>query len=93
MASLTIRNIPEHVMKRLREAAEEQRRSINAQSLVWLEEAAGRWVSREDRERIFDEIEQTRERLFRKYGKFPDSAKLVRKMRDERTEHWSRRGH
>ena len=40
MPSLTIRNIPEKLIQRIREAAAEERRSVNAQVLYWLERAA-----------------------------------------------------
>jgi len=37
MASLTIKNVPDQLLKRLREAAAEQRRSLNQQVIVLLE--------------------------------------------------------
>lgn len=39
MASLTIKNVPDHLLKRLRATAAEQRRSLNQQVIVLLESA------------------------------------------------------
>lgn len=42
MASLTLKNVPEDVLDGLREAAEEDRRSLNQQVVVLLDEALRR---------------------------------------------------
>jgi hypothetical protein len=39
MASLTLKDIPDHVMERLRELADVERRSLNRQAIVLLERA------------------------------------------------------
>lgn len=88
MAGLTVRNIPEDVMQKLREAAAEEKRSVNAQVVHWLEEAARKRMSPEERERLFSDIQTLREETFRRHGMGSDSAKLIRRMRDERTAHW-----
>jgi len=90
MPSLTVRDIPEKVMRKLREAAAEERRSLNGQAIHWLEEAARKRISPKERERLFADIRTLREETFRRRGMGSDSAKLIRRMRDERTAHWLR---
>lgn len=90
MASLTVRDISEEVMQKLREAAAEERRSVNGQVIHWLEEAARRRMSLEERERLFSDIRTLREETLRRHGMGSDSAKVIRRMRDERAAHWLR---
>lgn len=90
MASLTVRDIPEEVMRKLREAAVEERRSVNGQVIHWLEEAARKRMNPEERERLLSDIRTLREETFRRRGMGSDSAKLIRRMRDERSAHWLR---
>jgi hypothetical protein len=85
MASLTIRNVPEDILGPLRQAAEEERRSINSQALYWLEDTAQRWQSRTEFGQLFDRIRARREEIYRRHGVGSDSAKIIRRMRDERT--------
>lgn len=85
MATLTIRNIPEELMVRLRQAAEGQRRSINAEALFWLEDVAERQWSRAEIEAWFDRVRANREAIYRKHGVSSDSVGIIRRMRDERT--------
>ena len=85
MASLTIRNIPEDILGPLRQAAEEERRSINSQALYWLEDTAQRWQSRTGIGQLFEGIREGREQIARRHGVGSDSAKIIRRMRDERT--------
>lgn len=88
MASLTVRNIPDEVMEKLRAAATEQRRSVNSQVIHWLEECAGRQMSRADNDQLLAGILALREEGYRRHGMGSDSAKVIRRMRDARTAHW-----
>ena len=45
MANLTVRNIPERALNRLRERAAASRRSLNNEIVVLLEQAVERWPS------------------------------------------------
>ena len=84
MASLTVRNIPESVLKRLRQAARESRRSVNAQAITWLEEAAQRWNSPRDWDQLLKRIRSRREAIYRRHGMGSDSAAIIREMRNGR---------
>jgi hypothetical protein len=74
-------------MRRLRQAAGEEKRSLNAQASYWLEASASRWRSRAERDQLFESIQATREAIYRKHGMGSDSTKIIRRMRDERTAH------
>ena len=39
-----------------------------------------------ENDNFYERARQIREELFRKYGKFDDSTKIIREMRDEREE-------
>ena len=84
MSSLTVRDIPEEVMQRLREAATEDRRSINSQTVFWLEQAARQRMSLDERTRLVSRVRSLRRAITRRRGTGPDSAKIIRRMRDER---------
>lgn len=90
MASLTVRNIPDEVMEKLRKTAAEESRSVNAQIIRWLEDSAARQISRVDRDKLLDGIRALREEIRRTHGVGRDSGELIREMRDERTAHWMR---
>lgn len=81
MRSLTIRAIPESVLKKMRRAAKEQRRSLNSQALDWLEQGAERWHNQERQRDLFDAIRANRQSIFRRHGLGTDSVELVRNMR------------
>lgn len=87
MASLTVRNIPADVMQKLREAAAEGKRSLNAQVIHWLEEAARRLVRDQDWDQLLSDIRSGREAIRRRHGPGSDSAQIIRQMREERTAH------
>ena len=86
MVALTIRNIPDHVIERLRDAAGKERRSVNQQAIYWLGRAAGLAVDRERVRGLLDEIEANREEMAAAGGGGSDSTELIRKMRAERTQ-------
>jgi hypothetical protein len=81
MPSLTIREIPEDVLKKMRRAAKEQRRSLNSQALEWLEQSANQWRRGTDLHDLLESIRTTRESISRKYGRGTDSVELIRAMR------------
>jgi hypothetical protein len=81
MPSLTIREIPEDVLKKMRRAAKEQRRSLNSQALEWLEQSANQWKRGTDLRDLLESIRNTRESIGRRYGLGTDSVQLVRAMR------------
>jgi hypothetical protein len=81
MPSLTIREIPEEILKKMRRAAKEQRRSLNSQALEWLEQSAKQWRRETDLHDLLESIRATRESIGRKYGRGTDSVELVRAMR------------
>lgn len=85
MPSLTIRNIPEPVLRRMRQAAKVERRSQNSQAVHWLENGATQWEGARDLHRAIAAIRERREAMFRRHGKGIDSVELVRRTR--------RRGH
>ena len=62
MASLTIRNIPDDVMEKLRKTATEENRSLNAQVLHWLAVSARRELSQSEGEELYRKIEALSQR-------------------------------
>lgn len=59
MATLTIKNMPEHLYKQLKAQARRQRRSINQEALVCIEQAVGHGY--DDEEALQEEIRSLRE--------------------------------
>jgi plasmid stability protein len=84
MASLTIRNLSDELLARLREVAADEKRSVNAQALYWLERAARSSRSAGERMRLFERIWANREAIGRRHGPGTDSVKLIRQMRSQR---------
>jgi plasmid stability protein len=87
MASLTVRNIPEQVMSKLRGTAAERNRSLNAQAIRWLQDSANRQASERDWDRFLAEVRAAKREMRRRHGPGTDSAELIRQMREERTVH------
>lgn len=81
MPSLTIREIPEDVLKKMRRAAKQQRRSLNSQALQWLEHGANEWRKTTEIRDLLEAIRNTRESMSRRLGRGADSVELVRAMR------------
>jgi len=77
--NVLIRNIDEKTVKELRKQAEENKRSLQAELKMILDERAEyrrryrRW--RKNTDRIFNELKKSGQ-------KFPDSAELIREDRD-----------
>jgi plasmid stability protein len=81
MASLTIRDVPDDVLDRLRRVAAEQRRSVNAQAIQWLEDASRRQWNRGEWDDLLEDLRKGRRGL---RSQRSDSAQLIRRMRDTR---------
>ena len=84
MPSLTIRNLSENLMDRLRQAAQGEKRSVNAQALHWLDSGARRWVSPGERAKLLTEIRSLRDRVYARHGMGTDSSVLTRRARAQR---------
>ena len=85
MPSLTIRNLSEDLMDRLRQAAQGKKRSVNAQVLHWLDSGARRWVSPAERAKLLTEIRTLRDRVYAHHGMGTDSSVLTRRTRAQRS--------
>ena len=81
MASLTVRNIPDNLLKTMRRAAREQHRSLNSQALEWLEQGARQQQSRTESSALMESIRINREAMYREFGSDSDSVRLIRAMR------------
>ncbi len=90
MPSLTIRNIPEELLQRLRDEAKGQRRSINQEALTWLESQAVRMPSFEERQKRLEEAERRRKRLQKAYPNGFDPVEAM--IEDRRARGFSARG-
>jgi antitoxin FitA len=79
MPSITIKNVPEDLLERLRERAKKHRRSLQAEVLTVLEEA--------ERQRRTLTLEEVRERV-RALNLTPrdEAAEIVRADRDARSD-------
>jgi plasmid stability protein len=73
--NISIKNVPEEVAQRLRDRAEKNRRSLQRELLVILEEAAGPKLSARDA------LERVRALGLETPG---ESVRLIRQMRDAR---------
>jgi len=78
MAQILVRKLDEEVVKRLKERASENGRSLEAEVRVILEEAAN--SSQLDMETARRRIDELRRRF--KGRKFPDTVELIREGRD-----------
>lgn len=78
MAQILVRNLDEEVVKRLKERAKKEGRSLQSEVKVILEQALNtQMVDMKTARRLVDEI---REKF--KGRKFPDSVELIREDRD-----------
>ena len=89
MGRLTVKDIPEEVVKKLKQAAAEEHRSVNCQAIHWLEQSARRWMSFEDRTGLIRRIESLRKTIAQRHGPASDSTKIIRRMRMERVKRLS----
>ena len=56
MAILTLESVPESLLRALSQAAEQSRRSLNAQALHWLGQKADHWSGCQERERVLRQM-------------------------------------
>jgi plasmid stability protein len=78
--NLTIKNIPEEIHRILKRTAAERGRSLNAQVILGLEEAA----NDAERRRRMRENHDAMTRRIAKMPKLPSSVSLIREDRDRR---------
>ena len=78
MAQILVRNLDEEVVRKLKERAKLQGRSLQSEVRMILQGAAGREMMTMEEARRFSE--KIAARLGKK--KFPDSAELIREDRD-----------
>ena len=88
MRNILVRGVPAKVRLRLQRLARFQNASMNQallELLAWaLEEKEKQTEAEHEREEVFRRVDELRERLRKKYGKFEDSTKLIREDRDSR---------
>ncbi len=77
MAQIHVRNLDEWIVSSLRERAQHNGRSLEAELRQMLREEALR-----PRRRIATELKQLREEMDEKYGPWADSTAVLRQMRD-----------
>lgn len=80
MPSLTIRGLPEQMLRDLRASARARRRSLNAQVLAWLEEAHRRERAQGDAAELLRAIDRHVRKTRRR--RQSDSTHLIRRMRN-----------
>ena len=56
MATLILENVPEKLIQALGQAAEQERRSLGAQALYWLQQKADHWSGCRERERVLRQM-------------------------------------
>ncbi len=79
MATLTLRGVPEELMERLRKRAEQDRRSVNAETIHFLEEILS---DAEQREQRLAALERILERAKQLKPASVDSVELLREDRE-----------
>jgi plasmid stability protein len=78
MTDVLVRNVPEDILDRLKQRADEHHRSLQGELLTILEEAARARLSPDEHLRLADEL---RERLARSGRVFRDSVEDLREDR------------
>jgi len=71
-------------MQKIREAAADERRSVNAEVVHLLEQAARQRIPSADLDKLYRKIRASRRAIARRHGPATDSAEVVRQMREER---------
>jgi len=56
MATLILEDVPDSLLQALNQAAEQSRRSLNAQALHWLGQKADHWSGCRERERVLRQM-------------------------------------
>jgi plasmid stability protein len=78
MPTVYIRDLPVPVYRRLRERANQNRRSITREAALILEEALTKPRAAAD---AWAAVDAVRDRLRARYGRFDDSTRLIRQDR------------
>ena len=85
MSDLLIRGLPERVHREIRDLAEEQNLSVNQLVLRLIHQAIDYAKMKEDKKACekmaFQRITEMREKIYKKYGRFDDSTKIIREHR------------
>lgn len=88
MSDLLIRGLSREVHRQIQKIAEEENLSVNQLLVRLLVHAVRRTQEKKEeqgrRREAFRRLEEMREKLHKKYGKFDDSTKLIREDRDSR---------
>lgn len=74
MANLSLRDVPEDLYQRIKEIAEHQRRSVNQQIIVLLEQSLQQKRSRVE---VLASIDQRNATIAKRVGITPDSAQMI----------------
>lgn len=89
MKDVLVRGLPEKIHERLQSLAKAENLSLNQALLklisAALEEMESKREAERDRAEAYSRLLALRAKLKAKYGKFEDSAKLIRQERDERS--------
>ena len=91
--NMLIRGLPESLHRKIQRMAKSHNTSVNKIALRFM--AHGVLTQEQIREKqdrdddLYRRIDEFREGMRKKYGIQPDSAEIVRRLRDERTRHWS----
>ena len=93
MSALLIRGLTPQMRRQIQRLADRENLSLNQAMLQLLKTALELKEEKADEEEnrrdVFERIEKLREEISRKYGKFGDSAKLIREERDKRARRWT----
>ncbi len=88
MSDILVRGLPTRVHQKIQRLARRQNLSLNQAVLqliaTALEKAEKEKEEKERRKGAFGRLMKLREELYRKYGEFDDSTKLIREDRDSR---------
>ena len=88
MSALLIRGLAPQVHRQIQRLAKKENLSLNQAMLQLLKTALELKEEKDEEEQrrngVFERIEKLRAEISKKYGKFDDSTKLIRKERDSR---------
>ncbi|PIG92862.1 Arc family DNA-binding protein [Gloeocapsopsis sp. IPPAS B-1203] len=74
MANLSLRDVPEELYQRIKEIADQERRSVNQQIIVLLEQSLQQKRSRSE---VLASIAQRNATIAKRVGITPDSAQMI----------------
>ncbi len=80
MADLSLRDVPDDLYQQLKEIAEGERRSVNQQIVVLLEQAVHH--QKRPKAEVWERIDRRREAIAARVGIMPDSTDLVAEDRN-----------